>query len=339
VEGDHEWRLPAARGAPQGRRGRAHPHGTSAGAVRWVADAGRGRPHARRRGVLRVFRWLALTRWLARTLCARPQVLAVGAQRPGSAEVGEYASATLGGRLHVAPNSLPGQEQGDIAAVLMAGERIPLRIPAAYCEELFANCASEVTSNLLRSVYFRETPVGDADYVLDQGLVTPGELTERSSRIQLALRTAALAVWQHHHQQRAHRAAPPVPAEDPATKQRLVQQEHVITLQNRKIQELEARAARIKDVGHSFIENPATAIELQEAQARLSVLKVHTDQQAADMKKLETEVEAAVQQLQQQQEQGGTPARGFPHLQMRAEEMRREWAKGDATAYDRVQLG
>ncbi len=263
-------------------------------------------------------------------------MLAVGAQRPGSAEVGEYASPMLGSWLHVEPHPPPGKEQGDIAAVLMAGERIPLRIPAAYCEELFANCASESTSNLLRSVYFRETPVGDSDYVLDQGLVTPGELTERSSRIQLALRTAALAVWQKHHQQRAHRAAPPVPAEDPATKRRLVQQEHVITLQNRKIQELEARAARIKDVGHSFIESPATAIELQEAQARLSVLKVHTDQQAADIKKLESEVEAAVQQLQQQQEQGGAPARGLPQFEMHAEEIRRDWAERDATACDRI---
>jgi hypothetical protein len=218
-------------------------------------------------------------------------VLAIGAQPPWSAELGEPVFPQ-----RQAVDSNPPLHQEDIAAVLMAGERIPLRIPASYCEELFAKCASEDESNLLRSVYFREAAASGRDYILDQGLVTPGDLTQRSSRIQLALRTAALAVSK---QQKAHPSSPPASVEDPATKRKLLQQEHVITLQNRKIQELEARAARIKQVGHSFIEQPATAVELQEAQARLSVLKVHTDQQAEDIKKLESEVESAVQQLEQ----------------------------------------
>ena len=218
-------------------------------------------------------------------------MLAIGAQPPWSAELGEPVFPQ-----RQAVDSNPPLHQEDIAAVLMAGERIPLRIPASYCEELFAKCASEDESNLLRSVYFREAAASGRDYILDQGLVTPGDLTQRSSRIQLALRTAALAVSK---QQKAHPSSPPASVEDPATKRKLLQQEHVITLQNRKIQELEARAARIKQVGHSFIEQPATAVELQEAQARLSVLKVHTDQQAEDIKKLESEVESAVQQLEQ----------------------------------------
>jgi len=46
----------------------------------------------------------------------------------------------------------------------------------------------------------------------------------------------------------------------------------------------------IQKVGHSFIENPATAVELQQAQARLSVLKVHTGQQAAEINKLQVHV-------------------------------------------------
>ncbi len=220
-------------------------------------------------------------------------------QDPWSAELGQPVSPQ---RQTVDRN--PHQE--DIDAVrrgALAGERIPLRIPAAYCEELFANCASEDESNLLRSVYFREAAASGRDYILDQGLVTPGDLTQRSSRIQLALRTAALAVSK---QQKAHLSAPPASVEDPATKRKLVQQEHVIALQNRKIQELEARAARIKQVGHSFIEQPATAVELQEAQARLSVLKVHTDQQEEDIKKLESEVESAVQQLEQGEKLHGT---------------------------------
>lgn len=227
-------------------------------------------------------------------------MLAVGAQQLWSAELEESVSPRL--QTVVDRN----QAQMDIiVSLLMAGKRIPLRIPATYCEELFANCASDDASNLLRSVYFREAAVG-RDYMLDQGLVTPGELTERSSRILLALRTSALAVWQ---QQKAHSAPPvgaedpatkrkPASVEDPATKRKLVQQEHVIALQNRKIQELEARAARIKQVGHSFVEQPATAIELQEAQARLSFLKVHTEKQAEDVKTLESQVESAVQQLE-----------------------------------------
>ena len=218
-------------------------------------------------------------------------MLAIGVQPPWSAELGEPVFPQ-----RQAVDSNPPLHQEDIAAVLMAGERIPLRIPASYCEELFAKCASEDESNLLRSVYFREAAASGRDYILDQGLVTPGDLTQRSSRIQLALRTAALAVSK---QQKAHPSSPPASVEDPATKRKLLQQEHVITLQNRKIQELEARAARIKQVGHSFIQQPATAVELQEAQARLSVLKVHTDQQAEDIKKLESEVESAVQQLEQ----------------------------------------
>ena len=51
---------------------------------------------------------------------------------------------------------------------------------------------------------------------------------------------------------------------------------------------------QIQKVGHSFIENPATAVELQQelqqAQARLSVLKVHTGQQAAEINKLQVHV-------------------------------------------------
>jgi flagellar biosynthesis chaperone FliJ len=226
-----------------------------------------------------------------------PQVLAIGAQHPWSAELGEPVFPQ-----RQAVYSNPPLHQEDIAAVLMAGERIPLRIPASYCEELFAKCASEDESNLLRSVYFREAAASGRDYILDQGLVTPGDLTQRSSRIQQALRAAALAAHGSgavSQQQKAHPSAPPANVEDPATKRKLLQQEHVIALQNRKIQELEARASRIKQVGHSFVEQPATAVELQEAQARLSVLKVHTDQQAEDIKKLESEVESAVQQLEQ----------------------------------------
>ena len=220
------------------------------------------------------------------------QVLAVG-QLSSEGEF-QNVSPMLGPRMAMTRN-MPVQD--DIASILMAGERIPLQIPTAYCEELFENCASEESSHLLRSVYYKHFgEQGDNEhYLLDRQLVNPADLSERTSKILLALRTASLAIWQKDQ----HRTVKTqIDLEDPATRRRFLQQEHVITLQNRKIQELEARASRIKEVGHSFIENPTTAVELQEAQARLSVLRMYTDQQAADVKKLEADILAAEQQLQ-----------------------------------------
>jgi hypothetical protein len=153
---------------------------------------------------------------------------------------------------------------------------------------------------LLRSVYnARSQDSGGESYVLDQRALNPADFSQKSSSVLQELRTAALAVWENHHSQPGHPAGD---SEDPATRRRLVQQEHVITLQNRKIIELEARAARIKEVGHSFVDStqhPASAAELQQAQARLSVLKIYTDKQAEDMRKLESDIQGAEMQLQQ----------------------------------------
>lgn len=159
--------------------------------------------------------------------------------------------------------------------------------------------SSEALS-LLRSVYnARSQDSGGESYVLDQRALNPADLSQKSSMVLQELRTAALAVWEVHHQKPGHSAGD---SQDLATRRRLVQQEHVITLQNRKILELEARAARIKEIGHSFVDStqhPASAEELQQAQARLSVLKVYTDQQEADMRKLEEDTKAAEHQLQE----------------------------------------
>ncbi len=82
-------------------------------------------------------------------------------------------------------------------------------------------------------------------------------------------------------------------------KSRQIQLEEVITLQQRKIQELEARLLEIKETGHAFKENTVTAGELEEAQARLKALKFQTEQQASKIVKVKSDLEAAEKQLKE----------------------------------------
>jgi len=165
------------------------------------------------------------------------QTLGRRQQKPTTVLESEHPSLTpmVGARLHAEQQ---GESVEEISRMLMAGDRMPMRLPASYCESLFVHCASEEAVQLLRSVYYKH---GHGElYLLDQTSVNPGDFSEKTSRIMLALRTAALACWQAQHQEHARSAALD-DVEDPATKRRLLQQEHVITLQNRKIQELEAR--------------------------------------------------------------------------------------------------
>lgn len=192
----------------------------------------------------------------------------------------------------------PPREQSveEIARRIIHDEQIPLLLPFDYCEALFSSCANEETLRLLRSVYYVHEVHGAFYYVLDQRDVNPHDLSEKSARVMLALRAAAVAV-RDDEEERKHRDAPTESDDDPASRRRIVQQEHVITLQNRKIQELEARSAHIKEAGHALVGNPATSAELQDAQARLGVLKAHSEQQAADIQKLQADAAEAEQQL------------------------------------------
>ena len=90
-------------------------------------------------------------------------------------------------------------------------------------------------------------------------------------------------------------------------KSRQMQLEEVITLQQRKIQELEARLLEIKETGHAFKENPVTAGELEEAQARLKALKFQTEQQASNIVKVKSDLEAAEKQLKERQNTQAMP--------------------------------
>jgi hypothetical protein len=94
-----------------------------------------------------------------------------------------------------------------------------------------------------------------------------------------------------------HRAEVHAAVEDPATKRLQMQQDQILILQDRKIKELEARAALIRQGGHSSNHNDATAAELQEAQARLSVLKLQTEQKASEIRKLQEDLVQTEQQL------------------------------------------
>ena len=193
----------------------------------------------------------------------------------------------------------PPREQSveEIAKRIIHEEQIPLLLPVDYCEALLGSCSNEEASRLLRSVYNLHEVHGRFHYVLDQRDVNPHDLSEKSARVILALRAAAVAV-RDDEEERKRQAAPTLEADDdPASRRRIVQQEHVITLQNRKIQELEARAAHIKEAGHALVGNPSTIAELQEAQARLGVLKAHAEQQAADIQKLQADTAEAEMQL------------------------------------------
>lgn len=185
----------------------------------------------------------------------------------------------------------------ELSRRIVDDEQIPLLLPIEYCEKLFENCASDEASRLLRSVYNVHEVYGRFQYVLDQRDVNPHDLSEKSARVMLALRAAALVVRNKEEEEKQQVALIAEFEEDPATRRRIIQQEHVITLQNRKIQELEARAAHIKEAGHSVLGNPATIAELQDAQARLGVLKAHAEQQAADIQKLQADTVEAEKQL------------------------------------------
>ena len=193
----------------------------------------------------------------------------------------------------------PPREQSveEIARRIVHDEQIPLLLPVEYCEALFDNCAGEEASRLLRSVYNVHEIHGCLQYVLDQRDVNPHDLSEKSARVMLALRAAALAVKSKQEEIKQQAAIVAEVEDDPATRRRIIQQEKVIALQNRKIQELQARAAHIKEAGHSVVGNPATIAELQDAQARLNVLKAHAEQQAADIQKLQADTIEAEKQL------------------------------------------
>ena len=121
-------------------------------------------------------------------------------------------------------------------------------------------------------------------------------------KIREALRGAAYAL-QTRGLNEGHSEAQDVEEQDrevSISKRRVMQEDHVIVLQHRKIKELESRAAHLKQFSHCFIQGVATATdgELKEAQARRNMLKLYTEQQAAEILKLQERMQQAEQQRQ-----------------------------------------
>ena len=185
---------------------------------------------------------------------------------------------------------------------MVAGEQVPLLIPAQICEALFAHCTGKEAARLLRRTYNSFDMRGTIGHCLQDQDFIRQQRCDGMLKIREALRGAAYAL-QTRGLNEGHSEAQDVEEQDrevSISKRRVMQEDHVIVLQHRKIKELESRAAHLKQFSHCFIQGVATATdgELKEAQARRHMLKLYTEQQAAEILKLQERTQQAEQQRQ-----------------------------------------